>query len=185
MDVSIVTQTFNLIFIENEIQIKMPQSVLAIFSDVFKSHKLYENDSTVINDCLDFFSFMCKHDIAFVYALRSEIFDYLNRMQDKIAVAVANTNAYIDNDDVEFESELCDYKMTGLNLIQNLIKFWSFEIYILLDRKGINEFIDACKQSQGPDNIVYLAKSISNQIYNYKASLRKFFVFNGYPKILT
>ncbi len=185
MGMSIITQTFNLIFIENEIPIKMPQSVLAIFRDVFKSYKLYENDSTVINDCLDFFSLMCKHDIAFVYALRSEIFDYLNRMQDKIVLANENRHIDDDDDDVEFKSELYDLKRTGLNLIQNLIKYWSFEIYILLDRKGINEFIDACKQNEGPDDIVYLANAISNQIYNYKASLRKFFVFNGYPKILT
>jgi len=180
LEVSIVTQTFNLIFIEKEIQIKISQPILSIFSVIFKSYKLYEDDSTVANDCLKFLTFMCKHDISFVYALRSEIFDYLNRMQDKISIA--NTNIFIDDD---FEMELYDFKMIGLNLIQNLIKYWSFEIYILLDQKGINEFIDACKQHLEHDNIILLANSISNQIYNYKAGLRKFLVINGYPKVLT
>ena len=107
-----------------------------------------------------------------------------NKMNDKLLTS-------INDDSTEWEN-LIDYPMAGLNLIENLIKNWSFEIYILLDRDGINAFIDRCKRKFFEDEedeidgeIKIMANNISNQIFNYKASLRKFFVMNGYPKKLT
>jgi hypothetical protein len=49
------------------------------------------------------------------------------------------------NDDSTEWKNLIYYAMAGLNLIENLITNWSFEIYILLDRDGINAFINRCK----------------------------------------
>jgi len=100
------------------------------------------------------------------------------------------TTTLID-DQFDWE-DLFRYQIAGLNLIENLIKNWNFEIYILLDRDGINAFINRCKHcltGEEPEDdvevkIKLMATNISNQIFNYKASLRKYFIMNGYPKKL-
>jgi len=62
-----------------------------------------------------------------------------------------------------------------MNLILNLIKYWSFKIYILLDRNGINAFIERYKLSLFGDDyedneneikIKLMTNNISNQIFN-------------------
>jgi hypothetical protein len=186
-----ITNCFNLIFIKettNESN-KIPQLVLASFRNIFKNYEKYEFSSAAdptITNCLDFLTFMCKHDISFVYTQRNDLFDYLDKMNDKLLTSL--------NDDSTEWKNLIYYAMAGLNLIENLITNWSFEIYILLDRDGINAFIDRCKRKLFEDEeeeiddeikIIFMANNISNQIFDYKASLRKFFVMNGYPKKLT
>jgi hypothetical protein len=179
-----ITRFFNLLFIEKKIFI--PESALDLFNYILKNYEEFElndeADSTITN-CLEFLTFMCKHDISFVYIQRNELFDYLDKMHDKLSKSL--------NENRCGHSHSNYYAMAGLNLIDNLIKNWSFEIYILLDRNGINAFIDRCKQSLYEEEYYYkieiklMANNISNQIFNYKASLRRFFIMNGYPKKLT
>jgi len=127
---------------------------------------------------------MCKHDISFVHTQRNHILKYLDKMNDKLkALLIYNQSL-----------DCIQYVTAGLNLIENLIKYWSFEIYILLGRDGINAFIERCKLSifehveefyeSDENEFMLTANNISNQIFNYKASLRKFYVVNGYPKKL-
>jgi len=114
---------------------------------------------------------MCKHDISFVYKQRDDLFDYLDKMNDKLSSSLKE-----DSGDLQ---DMINYARAGLNLIENLIKYWNyFEIYVLLDRDGINAFINQCKQfdyededeqEQDSHKIILMANNISNEMFNYKA----------------
>jgi len=193
----LVTRGFNLIFIDNrQTNNKIPQLVLNSFSHILKFNEPFEIDSptncrsyeTAINNCLEFFTFMCKHDISFVYTQRNHILKYLDKMNDKL------TALLIDNQSLARRYGVIEYVTAGLNLIENLIKYWSFEIYYLLGRDGINAFIERCKLSifehveefyeSDENEFKLITNNISNEIFKYKTSLRKFYVVNGYPKKL-
>ena len=70
-----------------------------------------------------------------------------------------------------------------------MINTWNFEIYILLDTEGINNFLE--KRQLETENDEYsqeliqeMSKKISNRIESYKAGLRRFYIVNDYPKKL-
>ena len=70
-----------------------------------------------------------------------------------------------------------------------MINTWNFEIYILLDTEGINKFIEKSQTEENDEEysreyIKEISIRIAKQIYAYKASLRKYFIINGYPKKL-
>jgi hypothetical protein len=181
-----ITKCFYLIFINSNLKIKSLDKISKLFRYTFKSFVKNELSSAypIMTNCLDFLTFMCKYDISFVYTQRDDLFDYLDEMNNILTTTL--------NDDQFDWEDLFRYQIAGLNLIENLIKNWNFEIYILLDRDGINAFINRCKHcltGEEPEDdvevkIKLMATNISNQIFNYKASLRKYFIMNGYPKKL-
>ncbi len=171
-----ITECLNFIFSKKAIieSHRIPELLLNSFSHILKTYEEYEYNSAAnrtITNCLDFLTLMCKHDISFVYKQRDDLFDYLDKMNDKLSSSLKE-----DSGDLQ---DMINYARAGLNLIENLIKYWNyFEIYVLLDRDGINAFINQCKQfdyededeqEQDSHKIILMANNISNEMFNYKA----------------
>lgn len=132
-----ITECLNLILSKEAIieSHKIPELLLNSFSHILKTYEEYEFNSAAnqtITNCLDFLTLMCKHDISFFYKQRDDLFDYLDKMNDKLSSSL--------NEDSGDSQDVINYAKAGLNLIENLIKYWNFEIYVLLDRDGINAF---------------------------------------------
>ena len=68
-------------------------------------------------------------------------------------------------------------------VFRNLLKYFNFEIYILLDTSNIEELLRIGTTSND-EKVKMLAQSITSKIYTFKADLRKFYIKNGYAKIL-
>jgi hypothetical protein len=68
-----------------------------------------------------------------------------------------------------------------------MIKNWNHQIYNSLDTEGINELINNCKPielSDENDEIQKVSFNIFSSIEKFKSSLRKFYIVNGYAKML-
>ena len=68
-----------------------------------------------------------------------------------------------------------------------MIKYWNHQIYNSLDTDGINKLIDTCKPAildEDDDDIQQISFNVSASIEKFKSSLRKFYVINGYAKML-
>ena len=164
-----ILECFNVIFVKR--LNKIPQLMLNSFSHILKCNEPFELDSPAdptITNFLEFFTFMCKHDISFVHTQRNHILKYLDKMNDKLtALLIFNQSIYCIQD---CSYGVIEYVTAGLNLIENLIKYWSFEIYILLDRDGINAFIERCKLNifehvdEFYENLVLVHLRLHNQI---------------------
>jgi hypothetical protein len=68
-----------------------------------------------------------------------------------------------------------------------MIKNWNNQIYNSLDTEGINRLINNCKPtelSDENDEIQQISYNIFSSIEKFKSSLRKFYIVNGYAKML-
>jgi hypothetical protein len=68
-----------------------------------------------------------------------------------------------------------------------MIKNWNHQIYNSLDTEGINKLINNCKPielSDENDEIQNMSFNIFRSIEKLKPSLGKFYIINGYAKML-
>ena len=84
-----------------------------------------------------------------------------------------------------------------LKFHRTMIKYCHPKVYISLDSVGISKLIDALRKNESYDyfdeeenlnahgKVNERAEKLYSNIFNYKASLRKYYIINGQAKILT